>query len=86
MGHIDWVVVFAGRCWQKEREGTSEARRIRVSKLAHERGGITEAAGALLISPPTSPRDHTVLVTLRIKYPTDDPAAMQQVKRGWNNL
>ena len=41
-GLIDWLVVFAGRSRQKERKDTPEARRIRASKLAHQRGGITK--------------------------------------------
>ena len=53
-GLIDWLVVFAGRSRQKAREGTPGARRIRASKLAHERGDITKAASAL-ISPPAAP-------------------------------
>ena len=48
-------------------------------KLAHERGGIAKAAGAM-ISPPAPPRDHKVLVTLRIKYPTDDPPVIATSK------
>ena len=55
-GLIDWLVVFAGRSRQKAREDTPEARQLRASKLAHERGGITKAASAL-VSPPAAPRD-----------------------------
>ncbi|CAM9580141.1 unnamed protein product [Ascophyllum nodosum] len=72
---IDWLVVFAGRSQQKAREDTPEAHRIRASKLAHERGGITKAASAL-ISPPAAPRDSRTLATLRSKHPTEDPAAI----------
>ena len=68
-------MVFAGRNRQKLREDTPEARRIRASKLAHQRGGITKAANAL-ISPPTAPRDSRTLATLRDKHPTEDPAAI----------
>ena len=68
-------MVFAGRKWQKAREDTLEARRIRASKLAHERGGITKAASAL-ISPPAAPRDSRTLAMIRSKYPTEDPAAI----------
>ena len=50
-------------------------RRTRASKLAHERGGITKAANAL-ISPPAAPRDSRTLATLRGKHPTEDPAAI----------
>ena len=64
-GVIDWLVVFAGRPRQKAREDTPEVRRIRASKLAHER-----------ISPPAAPRDSRTLATLRSKHPTDDPAAI----------
>ena len=54
-GLIDWLVVFAGRSQQKAREDTpEEARRIRASKLAHQRRGITKASSAL-ISPPAAP-------------------------------
>ena len=53
-GLIDWLVAFAGRSRQKAREDTPEARRIRASKLAHQRGGITKAASAL--SPSTTSR------------------------------
>ena len=74
-GLIDWLVVFAGRSRQKARENTPEARRIRASKLAHQRGGITKAASAL-ISPPAAPRDSRTLATLRGKHPTEDPAAI----------
>ena len=74
-GLIDWLVVFAGRSRQKAQEDKLEARRIRASKLAHERGGITNAASAL-ISPSAAPRDSRTLVTLRSKYPTEDPAAI----------
>ena len=74
-GLIDWLVLFAGRSRQKAREDTPEARRTRASKLAHERGGITKAANAL-ISPPAAPRDSRTLATLRGKHPTEDPAAI----------
>ena len=74
-GLIDWLVVFAGRSRQKAREDTFEARRIRASKLAHERGGITKAASALN-SPPAAPRDSRTLAMLRSKCPTEDPAAI----------
>ena len=53
-GLIDWLVVFAGDSRQKARKDTPEARRIRASKLAHERGGITKTASSL-ISPPAVP-------------------------------
>ena len=43
--------------------------------LAHERGGITKAASAL-ISPPAPPPDSRTLATLRSKHPTEDPAAI----------
>ena len=68
-------MVFAGRSRQKTREDTPEARRIRASKLAHKRGGITKAASAL-ISPPAAPRDSRTLATPRGKYPTEDLAAI----------
>ena len=78
-GLIDWLVVFAGRSRQKAREDTPEARRIRASKLAHQRGGITKAASAL-VSPPAAPRDSRTLATLRGKHPTEDPAAIASGK------
>ena len=78
-GLIDWLVVFAGRSRQKAREDTPEARRIRASKLAHQRGGITKAASAL-VSPPAAPRDSRTLETLRGKHPTEDPAAIASGK------
>ena len=68
-------MVFAGRSRQKAREDTPEACRIRASKLAHQRGGITKAASAL-ISPPAAPRDSRTLAALRGKHPTEDPAAI----------
>ena len=68
-------MVFAGRSRQKAREDTPEARRIRASKLAHQRGSITKAVSAL-ISPPAAPRDSRTLATLRGKHPTEDPAAI----------
>ena len=74
-GLVDWLVVFAGRSRQKAREDTPEARRIPVSKLAHQRRGITTAASAL-ISPSAAPRDSRTLATLRGKHPTEDPAAI----------
>ena len=74
-GLIDWLVVFAGRSQQKAREDTPEARRIRASKLAHQRGGTTKAASAP-VSPPAAPRDSRILATLRGKHPTEDPAAI----------
>ena len=74
-GLIDWLVVFARRSRQKSREDTHEARRTRASKLAHDKGGITKAASAL-ISPPGAPRDSRTLATLRNKHPTEDPAAI----------
>ena len=74
-GLIDWLVVFVGRSRQKAREDTPEARRIRASKLAHQRGGITKATSAL-ISPLAAPRDSRTLATLRGKHPTEDPAAI----------
>ena len=86
MGLIDWLVVFAGRSRQKAREDTLEARRIRASKLAHERGGINKAASAL-ISPAAAPRDSKALATLRSKYPTEETQQrLQQVKRRRNNV
>ena len=78
-GLIDWLVVFAGRSRQKTREDTPEARRIRASKLAHQRGGITKAASAL-VSPPAAPRDSRTLETLRGKHPTEDPVAIASGK------
>ena len=74
-GLIDWLVMLAGRSRQKAREDTTEARRIRASKLAHQRGGITKAASAL-ISSLAAPRDSRTLATLRGKHPTEDPAAV----------
>ena len=71
--------MFAGRSRQKAREDTPEARRIRASKLAHQRGGITKAASAL-VSPPAAPRDSRTLATLRGKHPTEDPAAIASGK------
>ena len=68
-------MVFAGRSPQKAREETPEARRIRASKLAHQRGGITKAASALIF-PPAAPRDSRTLATLRGKHPTEGPAAI----------
>ena len=78
-GVIDWLVVFAGRSRQKAREDTPEACGIRASKLAHQRGGITKAASAL-ISPPAAPRDSRTLATLRGKHPTEDTAAIATSK------
>ena len=75
VGLIVLLVVFAGRSRQKARDDTPEAHRIRASKLAHERGAITEAASAL-ISPPAAPRDSRTLATLCSKHPTEDPAAI----------
>ena len=67
--------MFAGRSRQKARKDTPKARRVRASKLAHQRGGITKAASAH-ISPPAAPRDSRTLATLRGKHPTEDPAAI----------
>ena len=75
MGLIDWLVMFARRSRQKSRGNTPEAHRIRASKLAHKRGGITNATSAL-ISSPAAPRDSTTLATRRSKNPTEDPAAI----------
>ena len=72
-------MVFAGRSRQKAREDTSEARRIRASNLAHQRGGITKATNALASSP-AAPRDSRTLETLRGKHPTEDPAAIASSK------
>ena len=72
---IDWLVVFVGISRQKAQEDTPEARRTRASKLAHERGNITKAAGAL-ISPSAAPRDSRTLAMLRSKHPKEDPAAI----------
>ena len=72
-------MVFAGRSRQKAREDTLEARRIRASKLAHERGDINKAVSAL-ISPAAAPRDSRTLATLRSKYPTEETQQrLQQV-------
>ena len=68
-------MVFAGRSQQKAREDTLEARQIRARKLAHEREGITKAAGALF-SPTAAPRDRKTLATLRSKLPIEDPTAI----------
>ena len=76
---IDWLVVFARRSRQKARQDTPEARRIRASKLAHERAGIIKAASAL-ISPPAAPRDIRTLAMLRSRHSTEDPAAIATVK------
>ena len=75
MGRLNWLVVFAGSSRQKVREGTPESRRVRGSKLEHEREGITKAASAP-ISPPVAPRDSRTLATLRSKHPIEDPAAI----------
>ena len=74
-GLIDWLVVFAGRSRHKAREDTPEARRIRASKLAHERGGIAKAASAL-ISRPVAPQDSRTPATLLSKHCTGGPAAI----------
>ena len=66
--------MFTCRSRQKAREDTPEARRIRASKLADQRGDITKAASAV-ISPLAAPRDSRTLPTLRGKHPTEDPAA-----------
>ena len=79
-GLIDWLVVFAGRSRQKAREDTPEARRIRSSKLAHQRGGITKAASAP-ISPPAAPQDSRTLATLRGKHPTGIATGKAQAER-----
>ena len=71
----DWLVVFGGSSRRKAREDTPEARRTRASKLAHERGGITKAASAL-ISLPAAPRDSRALARLRSKHSTEDPATI----------
>ena len=68
-------MVFAGRNRQRAREDTPEARRIRASKLAHERGDITKTA-SVLISAPAAPRESRALATLRIKHPTENPATI----------
>ena len=78
MGLINWLVVFAGRSRQKALYAPG-ARRIRASKLAHERGGIIKAAGAL-ISPPATPRNYRTLATLRSKHPTEDLTAVETDK------
>ena len=52
-GLIDWLVVIAGRSKHKAREDTPKARRVRPSKLAHEKRGITKVTGALI-----SPQQH----------------------------
>ena len=70
------MVVFAGRSRQKAREDTLEARRIRASKLVHERGGIAKAVGAL-ISPPAEPADYRTMAMLRSKHPIEDPAEIE---------
>ena len=67
--------MLAGRSHQKAPEDTPEACRIRASKLAHQRGGITKAASTLTSSP-AAPRDSRTLTTLRGKHPTEDPAAI----------
>ena len=73
-------MVFAGRSQQKAREDTPEAHRTRASKLAHERGGITKVASAL-ISSPAAPPDTRTLAALRSKYLTEDPAAIATGKK-----
>ena len=67
MGLIDWLMVFVERSRLKAREDKPEACRIRVSKLAHERGGIAKAADTL-IPPPQQPLE-TTGQTLRSKNP-----------------
>ena len=69
-------MVFTGRSWQKAREDTPEARRIRASKLAHQRGGIPNKGASALISLAGAPRDSRALATLRGKHPTEDLAAI----------
>ena len=69
-------MVFVGRSRQKAREDTPEARRIRASKLAHQRRGITKKAASAPISFSAAPRDSRTLATLRGKHPTEDPAAI----------
>ena len=73
--HIDWRVVCTERGRQKAREDTPQARRIRTSKLTHERGGITKAADAL-ISPRVVARGYRTLVTQCSRLSTKDPAAI----------
>ena len=65
-----WRASLAG--WWHSREDvdkkqgtiTPKARRTQAIQLAHERGGITKAAGAL-ISPPTALRDNRTLSSER---------------------
>ena len=84
-GLIDWLVVFAGRSRQKAREDTPEARRIRVSKLAHQRGGITKAASALV-----SPQQRLETARHWKRYaastPQRTPQRLHQVKRRRNDV
>ena len=72
-------MVFTGRSRQKAREGTPKARQIRASKLAHEKGGITKVASAL-IWPPAAPRDSRTLTTLRSKHPTEAAIATDKAQ------
>ena len=78
-GLIDWLVVFAGRSRQKAREDAPEARRIRASKLAHQRGGITKAASALVET--AGPWQRYAANT-----PQRTPPRLHQVKRRRNDV
>ena len=86
-GLIDWLTVFAGKSRQKTQEDTPEARRIRASKLAHERGGITIVASAL-----TSPQQRQSLETAGHWQhyaeiaPQKTRQRWQRVKRRRNNV
>ena len=65
-----WRASLAGWWYSREdvdkKQGkiTPKARRIQAIKLAHERGGITKAAGAL-ISPPTALQGNRTLSSKR---------------------
>ena len=72
MDLIDWLVGSRGEVDRKHGK-----RRIRATKVAYERGGITKVEGAL-ISSPAAPRGHRTLAS------TENPQRLQLARREWN--
>ncbi|CAN0053236.1 unnamed protein product, partial [Ectocarpus fasciculatus] len=56
-------------------------RQRRATRLAHERGGVTKAASAL-ISPAPSPRNNVTLEHLRNLHPDEDP---EDIATAWDS-
>ncbi|CAB1107073.1 unnamed protein product [Ectocarpus sp. CCAP 1310/34] len=69
---IAWLMMYEKNRRLQYYADTEDNRQRRATRLAHESGGVTKAANAL-ISPAPSPRNNDTLEHLRNLHPNEDP-------------